>query len=322
MSKKLLTVFGATGNQGGAVITTVLGHSKLSEQFSLRAITRNTESPKAKSLGSKGVDLAVGDLNDPESLKAALKGSYAVFAVTNYWETMSSPTEVKQGKNIADACVAVGVKHVVWSALPNVTKLTGGKLKAVEHFDGKSEIADYFEEVKKSAGMLATYFMPGFYMSNIKSMTKANPQVNDGTPTLTLPWDPENTQVPLFDAAKDTGTFVGAIIGATNPAELDGKYIQAVSQWGTPSQIVSTVSKVIGREVKFNPVPEDVFVKFPLGPAAEELTENMVLIRDYSYYGKGADKNQAESDKILEPVGLKTESFEDFVKKSGTWDFK
>lgn len=319
MSKKLLTVFGATGNQGEAVIETFLAHPKLSQQFSLRAITRNKESPKAQALASKGIELAIADLNNPASLSEAIKGSYAVFAVTNYWETQSSPTEVKQGKAIADACVSNEVKHVVWSALPNVTRLTGGKLSAVEHFDGKSDIAEYFEEVKGS--MITTHFMPGFYMSNIKGMVRSNPHVNDGVPTLSLPWNATDTQVPLFDAAQDTGTFVGGILGYPQPTELNGKYIQAVSEWSTPSKIVSQLSEVLGREVKFDELPEQVFIKFLPEKTAAELTENMVLIRDYSYYGPGAEKKQEDSNRVLSPLELKTETFAEFAKKVGPWEF-
>lgn len=321
MSKRLITIFGATGNQGGSVISTVLGHQNLSQQFALRGITRNTSSEKAKALASKGVDLAVADLNNPESLHEALKGSYAVFAVTNFWETGSRSTEVAQGKAIADACVAAGVKHIVWSTLVNVTKLTNGALKNVTHFDGKSEVTDYIESVKGPAGMIATYFMPGFYASNFKGMTTSNPQVNDGTPTITLPWDADKTQVPLFDPTEDTGKFVAAIIGSSNPSALDGKYIQGVSEWSTPNKIVADMSEVIGREIKFNSVTQEVFQSFMKGPHGEELAENMALVRDYSYYGPGSEKQQAESDKILEPVGLKTETFKEFVKKVSPWNF-
>lgn len=320
MSKKLITIFGATGNQGGSVIKTILGVNHLSQQFALRAITRNTSSDKAKALASKGVELAVADLNDPQTLREALKGSYAVFAVTNYWETGSSEIEVKQGKAIADACVAVGVKHVVWSSLPNVTKLTNGTLKKVAHFDGKSDIAEYFESVKGQSGMITTYFMPGFYATNFKSMVRSNPYVNDGAPTVSLPWDAQKTQIPIFDPTKDTGTFVAAIIASPTPAELDGKHIQAVSEWKTPTEVVAVLSEEIGQEVKFNSIPAEVFQSFIPGPSAEELTENMVLIRDYSYYGLGAEKKQPEDNKVLEAVGLKPETFKEFVQSVRPWE--
>jgi hypothetical protein len=42
-------------------------------------------------------------LNDISTLKAAMKGAYGVFAVTNYWESRSAETEIRQGKAMADA---------------------------------------------------------------------------------------------------------------------------------------------------------------------------------------------------------------------------
>lgn len=47
------------------------------------------------------------NMDDTESLKAALAGAAAAFVVTNYWETMSADVERKQGKNIADVAKAM-----------------------------------------------------------------------------------------------------------------------------------------------------------------------------------------------------------------------
>lgn len=54
---KLLTVFGATGNQGGSVIRAVLADPILSKQFTLRGITRDASKPAAKDLVAKGVEI-------------------------------------------------------------------------------------------------------------------------------------------------------------------------------------------------------------------------------------------------------------------------
>jgi hypothetical protein len=43
------------------------------------------------------------DLNNTSTLKGALKDAYAVFAVTNYWESRSTEVEMTQGKAMADA---------------------------------------------------------------------------------------------------------------------------------------------------------------------------------------------------------------------------
>ena len=42
-------------------------------------------------------------MNDAATLKSALKGAYAVYGVTNYWESHSADVEMEQGKAMADA---------------------------------------------------------------------------------------------------------------------------------------------------------------------------------------------------------------------------
>lgn len=54
-SKKILVVFGATGNQGGSVIKAILGDHATAEQFHIRAITRDPSKPAATALAEKGV---------------------------------------------------------------------------------------------------------------------------------------------------------------------------------------------------------------------------------------------------------------------------
>lgn len=55
---KLITVFGATGNQGGSVIKHILADSQLSSEFKIRGITRDVSKPAAKTLADQGVELA------------------------------------------------------------------------------------------------------------------------------------------------------------------------------------------------------------------------------------------------------------------------
>lgn len=53
-----ITVFGATGNQGGSVINTILNDPALSSRFTIRAVTRDASKPAAKELASKaGVEV-------------------------------------------------------------------------------------------------------------------------------------------------------------------------------------------------------------------------------------------------------------------------
>lgn len=81
---KVILVTGATGKQGGAAIKAILSSPNASD-FTLLAVTRNTESASAKSLVSKGVKLVQGDLNDVpalfESAKEIAQPIWGVFSV-------------------------------------------------------------------------------------------------------------------------------------------------------------------------------------------------------------------------------------------------
>jgi uncharacterized protein YbjT (DUF2867 family) len=54
---KLITVFGATGNQGGSVIEAILADSELSKEFKVRGVTRDTTKKTAHDLAKKGVEV-------------------------------------------------------------------------------------------------------------------------------------------------------------------------------------------------------------------------------------------------------------------------
>ena len=49
-------VFGATGNQGGSVVNSILNDPRASQQYSVRGVTRDPSSAKAKALAAKGVE--------------------------------------------------------------------------------------------------------------------------------------------------------------------------------------------------------------------------------------------------------------------------
>jgi uncharacterized protein YbjT (DUF2867 family) len=160
-TKKVLTVFGATGNQGGSVIDVILSESTLREKYAIRGITRHTSSTSAQALTEKGVEMFSANANDGNSLRQAVRGSHSVFGLTNFWDkdVLSKEIEIQQAKNIFEACQAERVIHYVYSTLPYATKLTDGELQHIEHFDGKAMVAEYIESQK--GDMIVSYFMPG-----------------------------------------------------------------------------------------------------------------------------------------------------------------
>ena len=69
----------------------------------MRVLTRNLESPKAKSLAARGVELVKGDFEDVASLRTALEGVSAAFSVQQWTEKGGPAAEELHGKRFADA---------------------------------------------------------------------------------------------------------------------------------------------------------------------------------------------------------------------------
>lgn len=81
MSSKLITVFGATGTQGGSVAQSLLAN-KVSG-FSVRALSRNIDSDKSKALAAQGAQLFKADQLVKEDVAKALAGSWGLFLNLN-----------------------------------------------------------------------------------------------------------------------------------------------------------------------------------------------------------------------------------------------
>jgi len=115
MSKQILVVFGATGNQGGSVVNTFLDDPELAKKYHIRAVSRDTNKAAAKALEKKGAEIIQGDTDDASSLPRVLQGAHAVYLATftDYVADLKE-REIRQGKAVADAAVAAGVKQIVF----------------------------------------------------------------------------------------------------------------------------------------------------------------------------------------------------------------
>src|SRR5712672_2705970 len=113
--KKLIAVIGATGQQGGGVVRGLQARG----QFKVRALTRNPD--KHRELAEEVVE---ADLDQRETLNAAFEGAHGVFLVTNFY---GGADELKEATAAIRAAKDAGVKHFIWSTLPDVEAISGGK---------------------------------------------------------------------------------------------------------------------------------------------------------------------------------------------------
>src|SRR2546428_10864418 len=180
--KKVIAVIGATGQQGGGVVRALQARG----QFTVRALTRNPD--KHRELAEEVVEAA---LDKPETLKAAFEGAHGVFLVTNFY---GGADELKQATAAIRAAKDAGVKHFVWSTLPDVDAISGGKFN-VPHFTGKAKI----DRVVKEAGFENyTFVIAPFYYQNLAGVLAPHKQA-DGSMGWALPLDPTRRVICMGD---------------------------------------------------------------------------------------------------------------------------
>ena len=190
-----------------------------------------------------------------------------------------------------------------------MTKLTGGKFPNVDHFDSKAAVEQYIRDL----GIPATFFMPGFFMSNFPGgMFRQLPPSNDWTVALPMP---AGTPIPFLDAGDDTGKFVKGIL--THRDKVLGKRVLAATDYYTPSDAVSIFKELfpkVGESAKFLQVSKDDY-KSALGQTGmpekgqQELYENMAFMNDYGYFGKATlaeshEVNPTTSSSLCRPLVL------------------
>src|SRR6266480_3684128 len=221
--KKLIAVIGATGHQGGGVVSALQRNG----QFKVRALTRNPD--KHRELAEEVVE---ADLDKPETLKTAFEGAHGVFLVTNFQEAGSD--ELKQATAAVRAAKNSGVKYFIWSTLPDVEAISGGKFN-VPHFTGKAKI----DRVVKDAGFENyTFVIAPFYYQNLAGALGPQKQA-DGSMGWALPLDPTLRIIHMGDINELGDVVAGAF---AHPDEAgNGQYLPLVGDFMSFNEIVETL---------------------------------------------------------------------------------
>jgi uncharacterized protein YbjT (DUF2867 family) len=275
--KKIIAVLGATGAQGGGLARAIL--SDQSGEFSVRALTRNADSDKAKALQELGADVVEADIDSLESLEKAFQGAHGVYAVTFFWEHFSPEKEKAQVELIAKAAKGSDVNHVVWSTLEDTRKwipLDDDRMPTlmekykVPHFDAKGEANQIFAD----HGVPTTNLLTSFYWDNMISFGMGPKRGEDGKLTFAMPMG--DKKLPGM-AAEDIGKCA---YGVFKNSDLIGKTVGITGEHLTGAQMAASLERAFGEEVGYFAVPFDMYRSFDF-PGADDLGNMFQFKHDF-----------------------------------------
>jgi len=305
---KIIAVVGATGAQGGGMVRAILGDKD--SQFSVRALTRNANSDKAKKLAALGAEVVEADVDDVESLKQAFAGAYGAFCVTFFWEHFSPEKEGAQVKAMAQAAKAAGLQHVIWSTLEDTRKwipLSDDRMPTlmdkykVPHFDAKGEADKVFEEL----GVPTTWLLTSFYWDNFIYFGMGPKKGPDGKLTFTMPMG--DKKLPGM-AVEDIGKSAYGIF--QKGSEFIGKTVGIAGEHLTGAQMAAALASSLGQEVQYNAVPFDMYRSFDF-PGAADLGNMFQFKHDFEEYFCGArslDETRTLNPALLNRTGVAGDS--------------
>jgi uncharacterized protein YbjT (DUF2867 family) len=255
-SEKTIVVTGATGQQGGAT-----ARHLLAQGWRVRALTRDPQGAAAQALAAVGAEVVSGNMDDRTSLDQAFAGAYGVFSVQNFWlPDVGAAGEVRQGKIVADAAKAAGVRHLVYTSVGGAERQTG-----LSHFDSKWQIEEYV----RSLSLPATVLRPVFFMENLTS-----PMMGPRDGVLANALRP-TTSLQMI-AVEDIGFF--AALAFARPQEFIGKAIELAGDSLTMPQVAETMTRVTGQPVQFVEVPLEQVAAF-----SQETADMLAWFNDHGY---------------------------------------
>jgi len=214
------------------------------------------------------------DCTSNEDLRRAMKGVNTVFLVTDYWNPSQRGRELEIGKMIVDIAKEAGVKHFIYSGLPNAELISKGK-RNVPFFTDKAKVSEYaFKTIPTTVVMAAHYYQ------NFGTFVKPERQ-HDGTLLYSVP---KVLNLPGIDV-NDLGEAVCNI--ACNCDTYIGKTIPLFGDSLSLEGYLNTMKEVTGQKIKINLISFEEYEKI----GGRDLTEMYRFCNEFEYYGPNCDSS-------------------------------
>ncbi|MEV0358397.1 NmrA/HSCARG family protein [Nocardia sp. NPDC050697] len=294
--ESFVLVSGATGRQGGATARALLARG-----LPVHALVRDPAAPRAKELETLGATLVRGDLDDPDSIAAAVSGARAVFSVqTPDLSDLLGDAELRHGRTLLTAARAAGVQQVVHTSVSgtgsaDLAELDTGRWGAHMPHYWRSKAA--VEELVRTGFPAWTILRPATFMENF---TPGSFYYDPADPNrLLLAVDPDRPQ-PFVAVADIAAAAVEAFF---DPDRFAGVELELTGDLLTFRAAATLLSEARGVTIALPDSPEDAVTR---GLPAE-------FARSQRYMTTHTAPARPE---FAHALGLRTTSFTDWARGS------
>jgi uncharacterized protein YbjT (DUF2867 family) len=253
----MILITGATGSNGTELVKLLACRG-----IPVRAMVRS-KNGATKIAGLPGVELTMGDFDNPATLDQALQGVERAFLLTNSTERAES-----QQRAFVNAGRRAGLQHVV-----KLSQFAADERSPVRFLRYHAAI----ERMIVQSGMAYTFLRPNLFMqgllgfaNSIRSSGKFFAAAADAT-------------VSVVDVRDNAAVAAAAL---TEPGHEGRTYSLTGPEALTHSEMAAAISDTIGRPVTFVDVPPDAMRDALLGMGMPPWQADG-LIEDYAHYRRG-----------------------------------
>lgn len=252
---------GATGKNAGLVLPELIKRN-----VTVRALVRQERRASA-ARASGAAETVLGDLTDPASLAAAMRGVDGVFHINPAF----APDEADMGVAVVEAAKAAGVRKFVFSGVIHPS------IAAMVNHAGKQPV----EEALYDSGLDFTVLQPAMFMQNLAASWPEIVELN----RFAMPYS-VSAKVCWVDY-RDVAEVVG--LAMTGDKLSHGTFELCAPGMFDRTEMAAMIGDVVGRPIEAAEVPLEQFAAgLPAGPLRDGLTRMMAHYDRYGFAGGNA----------------------------------
>jgi uncharacterized protein YbjT (DUF2867 family) len=299
MSHTIL-VTGAAGGQQGST-GRLIAMSLLKQGISVRAFVHKLDA-RSDELRRHGAEVVAGDLLDPASVQTALKGVNRAYFSYPVQDGLLEATTI-----FADSASEEGLAFVVNNSqyqdtpeLSTFRDLRGaGSFRNLQH-----RLAD---RIFDWAEVETVHIQAPPYYENVRALVRGSVTTQD---TALLPWGDGEAIIPL--AGAEDVALVAATLLSESSAPVTKVY-PIVSEVLNAREIVDTLSKAIGREIRYVPITDEQWVEAVKPRINAHAVDHLSHL--WQYFRNLKERRKA-TNTVLEVTGRAPQTLEDFFRSN------